>query len=610
MNYLDFFLEVRATHDTKCFVTVRSPVGECDNEITLPLNREALSALRAKLHGDAVRLASAPRDSAPRGDASSGQRDLSVVSAPEVRPIEFGKSLYGATFQRRVGQCFAASCERARHERKRLRVNLVTHGAAMAMVPWELLCSELGNYLCLSQHTPLVRYLYVDKPAVSLRIEPPLQMLGVLSSGGGAPLDLEQERSRIDAALAPLRCKGLAHVTWLENPTCQGLREALARKNWHILHFAGHGTFGLLAMPSEAGGQGHLRANDLRVLLRDCDSLRMVFLNACDGAAGDGRELFSSTATLVAEAGVPAVLAMQFPVSDRAATDFAHQVYRQIARGESIEAAVTEARKSISIGGSLEWATPVLFIRSTGGAFLPAPKSTWVRLAGVAMLCFLAVAGAFLYLKSNENLPSEPCAALNRRIDDLRGNERGPARELFAVIRKYEKAKDLSGADSYDIDKTVRRVHEVMVEKAEACQFLRASVQCADETNSGGALAKKLDGVVGSICSSAPRPPSSTPPPTPAPPPSISAGPRPPPAPPPARSSCDPTPVEHGRAVMAGGPYCKEGSGTVTCSGDNGGSAKPETKSLWCYCERGKPRCTMTANCVQSKADCQAVSRK
>ncbi|HEU4404128.1 MAG TPA: CHAT domain-containing protein [Polyangiaceae bacterium] len=372
MTYLDFFVEVRASSATKCHVTARSPRGECDEEITLPLDLGALATARAALHGNALRLASSPRDSG----ALPGRRDLGAPAPSEVDARDFGKALYGAIFRGQLAELFAASREYAKHVGKGLRVNIVTHDPALALVPWELLCSRHGDYLCLSERTPLVRYAFVGKPQATLRVEPPLQILGVLSMGGGSPLDLEQERARIGAALDPLLRKGLAEITWLNEPATQDLLEALGRRDWHVLHFAGHGTFdqasaqGLLSIASEGGGHGHLRATDLRTLLRDRPSLKMVFLNACNGAVGHPQELFSSTAALMAEAGVPAVLAMQFPISDHVATNFACQIYRQIAEGRSVEEAVTEARKGICVGGSLEWATPVLFMRSGEGAIL------------------------------------------------------------------------------------------------------------------------------------------------------------------------------------------------------------------------------------------------
>ncbi|HEU4410850.1 MAG TPA: CHAT domain-containing protein [Polyangiaceae bacterium] len=372
MDYLDFNLEVRALSGARCRVTVRSPQGDHDDEIELPASPDALGAERARLHGEAWGLASGARGAGRAGGAGAW-RDLRPEGGPTPDAGELGRALYEAVFRGRVAELFAANRAHAGLLGRGVRIKLVTPDASIALVPWELLCPRRGDGLCLSGATPLVRHVLVGRPQVPLRVEPPLRVLGVLSTGGGAPLDLARERACVSAELAPLCRRGLAELEWLEAPTSRDLLEALDRKEWHVLHFAGHGAFdrdsaqGLLSIEA---GRGHLRASDLRVLLRDRPSLRLVFLNSCEGAVGDARELFSSTAALVAEAGVPAVLAMQFPISDEAATRFAERVYRQIAAGASLEKAAAEARKDISMGGSFEWATPVLFMRSAGGALL------------------------------------------------------------------------------------------------------------------------------------------------------------------------------------------------------------------------------------------------
>jgi CHAT domain-containing protein len=363
VNYLDFDLEVRALSGTRCRVTVRSPQGDHDGVIDLPASPEALGAERARLYGEALRSV---------GGGVGRGRELWPPGAVGGDAGALGKALHEAIFQGRIAELFAASLAHANLLGRGVRIRLATLDASLALIPWELLCPRRGDSLCLSEATPIVRHVLVGRPRAPLRIEPPLRILGVLSTGGGGPLDLARERASVSAELEPLRARGLAEIEWLEAPTGRDLLAALDRKDWHILHFAGHGAFdpamsqGVLSIAS--GGRDHLRASELRVLLRDRPSLRLVFLNACDGAVGDAHELFSSTAALVAEAGVPAVVAMQFPISDEIATRFAQHVYRQIAAGAPLERAVAGARKDIYLGGSLEWATPVLFMRSAEGA--------------------------------------------------------------------------------------------------------------------------------------------------------------------------------------------------------------------------------------------------
>ena len=67
------------------------------------------------------------------------------------------------------------------------------------------------------------------------------------------------------------------------------------------------------------------------------------------------------SASLV-ECGIPAVIAMQFEVSDDMATLFAEEFYSSLVDGLPIDAALTETRRAIFFSGNrVEWATPVLY---------------------------------------------------------------------------------------------------------------------------------------------------------------------------------------------------------------------------------------------------------
>jgi hypothetical protein len=92
-------------------------------------------------------------------------------------------------------------------------------------------------------------------------------------------------------------------------------------------------------------------------------------LNSCEGAKGSDTNIFSSTSSILMRRGVPAVVAMQYEITDRAAIEFSQVFYEDIAHGLAVDTAVTEARKAISMsmGSSLEWGTPVLHMRAPDG---------------------------------------------------------------------------------------------------------------------------------------------------------------------------------------------------------------------------------------------------
>ena len=95
-------------------------------------------------------------------------------------------------------------------------------------------------------------------------------------------------------------------------------------------------------------------------------SLRLVVLNSCEGARSDVSDPFSGVAGRLIERDVPAVIGMQFEITDPAAILFASEFYTVLAEGKPIDTAVSEARLAmIADQNDVEWATPALFMRGS-----------------------------------------------------------------------------------------------------------------------------------------------------------------------------------------------------------------------------------------------------
>jgi len=117
------------------------------------------------------------------------------------------------------------------------------------------------------------------------------------------------------------------------------------------------------------GGPTRSTGEDLGGLLSEYDQTRLAVLNACEGArSDDASDPFAGTAQSLIQQGLPAVVAMQFEITDDAAIIFARELYAAIADGYPLEAALAEARRAILHEGNLtEWATPVLYSRAPDG---------------------------------------------------------------------------------------------------------------------------------------------------------------------------------------------------------------------------------------------------
>ena len=164
----------------------------------------------------------------------------------------------------------------------------------------------------------------------------------------------------------------------LSEPTLSVLQRELRRGQYHIFHFIGHGGFdprtqgGVLVLSDETGRGRLVAADHLGTILHDHRSLRLVVLNACEGARSTRADPFAGVAQTFVQQGIPAVIAMQFEITDQAALIFAGAFYGAIADGYPVDAALAEARKAIFIADNdIEWGTPVLFLRApTGQLFL------------------------------------------------------------------------------------------------------------------------------------------------------------------------------------------------------------------------------------------------
>jgi hypothetical protein len=91
-------------------------------------------------------------------------------------------------------------------------------------------------------------------------------------------------------------------------------------------------------------------------------------LNACHTARASERDAFLGVAQELLEHSVPAVVAMQFAISDGRRSRFAARFYAAVSHGWAVDRAVGDARKALYQHG-VEWATPVVHLRGDGIVF-------------------------------------------------------------------------------------------------------------------------------------------------------------------------------------------------------------------------------------------------
>jgi hypothetical protein len=230
-----------------------------------------------------------------------------VMSDTEAAIQSVGLRLFESTFTGAIGTAYRTSMAVASERGKGVQIALRLTAPGLAALPWEALFdAQTGTYLCRKE--PLVRHVPAPYSPAALAIEPPLRVLGMISSPRGLPaLDVSAERERLEEALRPHLESGRVELHWLDDVSWTGVHGKLLEQEWHVLHFIGHGIYdtetdeGVLAFTGRDGRADYVTASSLADLLDEAEPTpRLVVLNSCESGAAGTSDLFSGTAAALA----------------------------------------------------------------------------------------------------------------------------------------------------------------------------------------------------------------------------------------------------------------------------------------------------------------------
>ncbi len=305
----------------------------------------------------------------------SGTR-RSFTSSQAEAGRQLGTALYEAVFTDDLAVAWSRSKDAAGAAGKGLRLRLrLGDVPELAGLPWELLHDKRSHaFLAQSEKTPVVRYLAVPQPLRPLPVAGALHILVVISSPTDMDeLNVDAEWQHVQEALGPTIASGRIQVDRLPKPTMRELGTWLRHHEVNVLHFLGHGDYdakletGVLYFCDDYGRSSAVDASVLGPYIHDHDALRLIVLNACRSSSGDAKDSFGGMAQGLVQQQASAVVAMQFPISDKAAAIFTGDFYASVADGFPVDQAVTYARKSLLSGFGAEWATPTVFLQPGEG---------------------------------------------------------------------------------------------------------------------------------------------------------------------------------------------------------------------------------------------------
>ncbi|HEV7505159.1 MAG TPA: SUMF1/EgtB/PvdO family nonheme iron enzyme [Thermoanaerobaculia bacterium] len=338
----------------------------------------------------------------------SRSRDLDPPKWTRSKAEDLGERLFETIFSGIVWKLWVMALAAASHSGRRLRLRLILESPKLWEWPWEYLREPDDDYLIFSREISIVRSPGISQIIPPLQVKLPLRVLVVSAQpSGSGDLDSEGEFLELKKSLEDLERSGGVELSRVESASLATLRQDLERPI-HVLHFIGHGGFdrnleqAFLQFETTDGAPDPVTGVDLARVLGRQPPPALVVLNACEGGRASKADPFGGVAQALLKKGTPAVVAMQFRVTDEAALVFSKEFYKALALGATLDHAVFEARLALHAKRFEDWGNPVLYLRGPQGRIFVREKQSnkLFLIAGSLLLALSLVTGGYFLLPS------------------------------------------------------------------------------------------------------------------------------------------------------------------------------------------------------------------
>ncbi|HEX8455892.1 MAG TPA: tetratricopeptide repeat protein [Pyrinomonadaceae bacterium] len=266
---------------------------------------------------------------------------------------DFGRRLYEQIFTQDIARLWTE--HKQNHEFLVLCLRIATDANELEAIAWETLFDS-EEFIAAGTKTTISRLPLDVQPQAALAPIPlPLKMLALVSS----PLDLrehsrlqmEREQEILLEAINDPAGQGRIRADFEDEAKLEILEGSLETP-YQIFHFTGHGIApenggGLLLEDARGESRPTSVAEVLQSLQRGENHLRLVVLSGCQTSRTINVEGFRDMARGLLRHRIPAVIAMQFSISDMGGLKFAEALYKRIADGRTLELASHGARRAL-----------------------------------------------------------------------------------------------------------------------------------------------------------------------------------------------------------------------------------------------------------------------
>lgn len=305
-----------------------------------------------------------------------GKIEDTIFVADEEVLIHAGSELFKDVMQDAVRDLWIeARSDLDQHRIYGLRLRLALHPPAVAAMPWEALYDPDRNQaFAANGRTPVVRvenlHRYLGPPR-ALQITWPLNVLLAAPEDPTGEIDADAEIAGVTPVMDRFG-PGRVRLDILSGRfSVIDLRREIDARHPDILHVITHGDPQGIAL-WHRDKPSMVSSASLRATLERTPSVKLVILNACLAGLSSSTRRFRNVAAQMLQAGLPAVIAMQYEIRDDAAIEFAQFLYEELVAGNcpgAIDAAVALGRSSLYAlnPGDFSYGTPVLWLNADNG---------------------------------------------------------------------------------------------------------------------------------------------------------------------------------------------------------------------------------------------------